>query len=323
MKILTFNWHETYVHMLGRLGLSMDVVPRSKGGRDGWQHAFRPLPRNAALIDLDEALRRADAGAYDVTVCHAHQDMFDVLHVPSLPKVMLFHTLPTALFKPDGKPFDRDDIVSKTRRLLAEAGKALCVFVSERKQKAWGLPGRVILPGIDLDEYRGWKGEIARVLRVGQFLLEQDHVYGKGEAARVLEGLPVTYLGDNPKVPGARLSHDWDDLRLHYQLYRAYFHTPYRDRDDCYNLAALEAMATGMPLVSLSCPDTFIQNEVNGLVSEDEGMLRTGIERLLEDVTFGRRLGEDAREAIRERFPMSRFVEAWKEAVFEAADEWS
>jgi tetratricopeptide (TPR) repeat protein len=79
----------------------------------------------------------------------------------------------------------------------------------------------------------------------------------------------------------------------------------------------LEAMATGMPVVSLRNPTCPIENEVNGFVSEKPEILREHLLKLLNDRDLARRLGARARETVDAHFPLAPFIDAWNE-TFEA-----
>ena len=46
LRILTINWHESYIHLLSKTGHAFDVVERQKAGIFGWIHAIRPVPTN-------------------------------------------------------------------------------------------------------------------------------------------------------------------------------------------------------------------------------------------------------------------------------------
>jgi 2-polyprenyl-3-methyl-5-hydroxy-6-metoxy-1,4-benzoquinol methylase len=81
--------------------------------------------------------------------------------------------------------------------------------------------------------------------------------------------------------------------------------------EDGYNLAMLEAMATGLPVVTTPGEFSPIEDGVNGFVSKDEAELREKIEMLLRDRSLGASIGRRARHAVLERFPMQVFVDRW------------
>jgi glycosyltransferase involved in cell wall biosynthesis len=124
-------------------------------------------------------------------------------------------------------------------------------------------------------------------------------------------GLPFTLIGLNPSIPGARLSDGWDDLKQQFRRHRAYVHTTRMPYEDGYNLAMLEAMATGMPVATLAHTSSPIVDGVNGLVGRSGQELALSLLELLEDAEKARVLGAAARDTVAERFPMEAFMSRW------------
>ena len=85
------------------------------------------------------------------------------------------------------------------------------------------------------------------MLHVGNLKRELASVNGMADLEAAVAGLPFTLVGLNPSIAGARLSRDWDDLRETFRAHRVYMHTTRAPFEDGYNLAMLEAMATGVP----------------------------------------------------------------------------
>lgn len=307
-RYLTFNWHETYVHMLAGVGGRWDVVLRKKGGRSDWLSAIRPFPGNASVVSEDEAGARAARGDYQAVVCHNLLDLGLVAY-SGVPTVTIFHTSRDLelVFGLDAAAFDRDG-----RALLA---RSTPVFVSAAKQASWGIAGPVILPGVDLDHYGGWRGDLLRVLHIGNMKRELAAVNGLAALEAAIAGLPFTLVGLNPTIPGAELSRDWDAARDALRAHRAYLHTSEPPYEDGYNLAMLEAMATGSPVVALAHPTSPIVDGVNGRSGVTASALRVALLELLEDADEARRLGAAGRETVADLFPIARFHEAWRALI--------
>ena len=70
----------------------------------------------------------------------------------------------------------------------------------------------------------------------------------------------------------------------------------------------LEAMATGMPVVTLPNPTSPIEDGVNGFVSDDPARLRDGVMELLEDGRKAALLGTAAGRQRSNGFPSSVFA---------------
>ena len=307
-RYLTFNWHETYVHMLASIGGQWDIVPRSKGGRDDWFTEIRPLPANARLIAEADALEAARRGVYRAAVCHNLLDLGLVVD-SGVPAVTVFHTSKDLelVFGLDASTFQTHGLP-----LLA---RSKVVFVSPMKQRSWGLEGTVVLPGVDIDDYGGWTGEQPRVLHVGNLKRELAAVNGMADMEAAVAGLPFTLVGLNPSIAGARLSRDWDELRQTLRAHRVYLHTARAPFEDGYNLAMLEAMATGAPVVTLAHASSPIVDGQNGRTGETAHALRMSLLELLEDAGLAAALGAAARKTVAERFPIDRFRDNWRALI--------
>ncbi|MBI5575344.1 MAG: glycosyltransferase [Deltaproteobacteria bacterium] len=312
-RILTFNWHESYIHLLAKTGYEFDVVQVTKGGRFGWIREFRPVPRNCRLIDEAAALSRLAAGGYDRIVAHNVFDLMFVLE-SDLPKAILFHTTVEVRAGEAGRDL-KTAFHDKVRRLVTLSPNVTPIFISRLKKESWGLDGEIILPGIDLAEYGGYTGSERKVLRIGNFLKEADPASGFSIQEKALSGLPATVLGLNPTVAGSFVPKDWDDCRGYMRSHRVYVNTTQAPFEDGYNLAMLEAMATGMPVVSAENPSSPIENGANGYVSADERELRARVEDLFSDRGLAGTLGQKARETVADRFPIESFISNWKRVL--------
>lgn len=316
LRVLTFNWHEAYLHLLSKTGHAFDVVQKRKAGLYGWIEAFRPVPENVRLVHLHEARERLRAGLYDRVIAHNFEDLLAVQGC-DVPVVLVFHNKLTTEIALNRMPVDRQAYLRQAQRLMGSLPDLRLVFVSPSKQLDWGFEGRVILPGIDPGDYSGYIGDEPRVLRVGNGLKERDLMLGWSAQERILEGIPSTVVGLNPSLPESRLPASWDELRSLLVHHRVFLNTTLPPFEDGYNLAMLEAMATGMPVVSIANPSSPIEDGLNGFVSADEGVLRERIREILQDRERAIAVGRKARETVLERFPIDRFLAAWREVLEE------
>ena len=304
-RYLTFNWHETYVHTLASVGGLWDIVPRTKGGRDDWWTEVRPLPVNGRLVSVGDAVAAARRGEYHAVVCHNLLDLELVADTGSR-TVTIFHT---SRHLELAYGLNADAFAERGVPLLQ---RSTLVFVSSMKQASWGLDGQVVLPGVDHEAYDGWTGDETRVLHVGNLKRELAAVNGMAELEAAVAGLPFTLVGLNPTIAGARLSGGWDDLRSTMRRHRVYLHATRAPFEDGYNLAMLEAMATGMPVVALDHPGCPIEDGVSGRRGPTGQALRLPLLELLEDPATGRHLGQQARQTVIEQFPIARFRDTWR-----------
>ncbi|MBI5636662.1 MAG: glycosyltransferase [Nitrospinae bacterium] len=210
---------------------------------------------------------------------------------------------------------DRNTYLEQVKPLLEGV---LPVFISEQKRADWGLEGEVIPPGIDVNQYGGYTGELKAVLRVGNRVMERDLMLGYREQVELCSGLPTTLLGDNPQLDDSHPSKSWDDLKNHLRKCRVYLNTTKEPYEDGYNLSMLEAMAAGMPVVSLANPSSPLTDGRDGFVSDDLAKLRRSLELLLSDQLLAKTMGEAARRTVAEKFPISKFISRWNAAIARA-----
>jgi hypothetical protein len=262
-------------------------------------------------VEIEEACRDLGAGCYDAIVCHSVADLCK-LPATNVPRIAVFHVSRDRELA-HGQDAARFDAAAAP--LLAGVA---CVFISENKRRSWGRDGLVILPGIDALEYGGYRGDKPAGLVVGNLLCELAATNALSTLDTVMRGLPMTIAGLNPSIPGSRPCASWDELREHFRAHRLFLNHTRAPFEDGYNLAMLEAMATGMPIVTLPNPTSPIENGVNGFVSADAAQLREGVLELLEDERKAAVLGAAARKTALERFPIDRFRDRWRHVLLTA-----
>ncbi len=305
LNILTINWHTAYLYNLSKTGHHWSVLKE-------WVHHNRPLPANFEPIDW--ATARRDFPKFDAIV--GHSIWLDVARF--LPYCLRY-----------GKPyiqvihgrrarggFSNSHLRKLAKHLysslvlgsLIKLGLLRVVFISDYASSDWGFDGTVIKPGITLDEMGAYEGAEPSLLVVGN-QLHREH-FAFAELMQIRTQVPVKIVGVNPRIPGAQPSRDWNDLRSSYCQYRAYLNLT-REPEDGYNLAVLEAMASGMPVISLRHPSTPIRNGENGFLVENVSEAVERAKQLIADIELARRLGKCARETIEREFSLSAFRTAW------------
>ncbi len=309
--------------MLAGTGHDFDVVQRSKAGLWFWLYTTRSVPDNVCLIHPEDARRRLRSGVYDLTIAHTPVDVaFIKSAFPTGAS-----TTPTALVFHNYRDTEIELSRSRGETHWSEHDQALearldgvrPIFISPGKRDSWGVDGDVVLPGIDGDVFRGYEGDELRALRVGNFLVERDLMLGGLLQEQALSGIPTTTLGLNHNLAGSGLSPSFDALKNAYRSHRVYLHTTREGREDGHNLALLEAMATGMPIVALEHSGSPIVDGETGLIGRDAPDLRRGMMRSFDDVDLAHRLGAQARRAVLERFPIAKFYSTWNHIFGEMA----
>lgn len=307
LMILTFNWHEPYLHLLAKTGHWLIVCDWMRP----WRAGCRPLPSNAIRVSSEEdAAALVRDGRADLVLCQNPADLVWLGETP-LPTIFLSHNVLA------NEVAGRDEASATQLREFVRAAlgrrRGLFVAISELKRQSWGLDGLVIPPGIDLQEYGGYTGEAAEALTVGNLLRERSHMLGTDFLEGALAALPWRIVGQNPGLPSAE-AESWDALKALYRQARLYANATTWPWEDGYNLAMLEAMATGMPVVSLANPTSPLTEGIDGFLAEDAASFGRWIVRLLQDPALARRVGANARRTVADLFPLGAFTERWNEA---------
>jgi hypothetical protein len=272
-----------------------------------WNPRIRPLPSNAHIYSsVREALQ---ADAWDWVLTHNVNDLMDVREV-GIPKAFLVHGTLSGRILQDRSAIDRSLYVRNLQCLL-DAGKCRVVYISELKRKDWGMPGDVIPPGIDMREYGGYQGNIRGVLQVCNHLKERSPITGWKTHQEVCRDLPHCVLGNNGTLLPSRMANSWDDLKEQLRSYRVYLYTPVYPYEDGYNLALLEAMATGMPVATMHHETSPIRDGSEGISASTAAELREKIIRLLDNPAEASSLGKGARIRVEKEFPISAFQRGW------------
>jgi hypothetical protein len=310
-RVLTFDSHEGYLYDLARTGYAMDVVVDLPGHHfEGWDTRMRPVPENLRLTSMAQASRRR----YDCLIAHGITDLVASKQVRARGRVLVLHSSLHGRLAQERSRVTASQMRTMLGRYLKQVGAHL-VSPSEMKQRSWGLPARVIPFGVDLDLYGREQTTQAKGLRVAN-LIRQKARYLRWELHEAaFEDVPMRLVGVNDDMPGVRPAEGYSELRELYASHRFYVHTAHVGLEDGYNMACLEAMASGMPQLASVHPSTPVVDGVSGYVSDDPIVLREAALRLLADAKHASVLGDAARETVAERFPMGAFVDSWRDEI--------
>jgi GT2 family glycosyltransferase len=313
MKVLVFNWHEAYLWLLARVGYEWLIADWHRP----WDVRSRPVPPGARLVSAAEEAADLVAGG-DVDLVLA-QTAHDLDWLGDRPRAVVF--LAHNHLVNDVRDRDPAAAAALRQRVAGalERRRGVFVTISEMKRESWGLEATVIGPGIDVTEYGGHRGDTAAALTVGNLLAERGHMLGAAELQAGLDGLPWRVIGLNPRL-GGQPAESWEGLKAAYRSHRFYAHATLWPWEDGYNLALLEAMATGMPVVVWANPTSVVREGLDGFAADDAETFGRWSRRLLEDADLARRLGDRARARVTARFPMEAFVERWRTTLERAAN---
>jgi len=313
MRIFCFNWHTIYTFMLAKTGHDFEVgawIPQGDGAV-GWNFQQRPVPDNIKLIDYpEEAKRRMAKGRYDLIICFTLQDL-EFSKEFKIP--IIFFSLNS--LKTTGK--NSADLIFTYREVVKnflKRHKSIFVSVSELKYNDWKIPGLIIKSGIDPEEFSDYQGDSAKVLTVMNLIKERHLITDYPAFIKLTDKLPHSLRGINPDIIDAKPFADFSALKRGYQKNRLYLNITKAPFEDGYNLAMLEAMASGMPIVSIANPTSPLTNGKDGFISENLDYLREKIELLLEEQNLARKMGAEAKKTVQEKFSIKDFIANWNQA---------
>ena len=314
-RVLTFNHHEPFLLALAELPARFDVVVK-KGALDlSWNTRARRPPENFRLIDFDAAVSGLRDGAYHAVVCHTVKNLGWMFPFRGPRYVFVAHI-----------PLFAEGVLARAKsaaKRAALAGFALThrlsfVAVSEWKRASWNVKGAVTpfypVP-FPPEKVAREKAPGMRVAVVGNKIASRGEEMGFALLERVRALTPVEVIGNNPDVIGARVPKDFDEFVRLFTGCSIYLYTIRQPQGDGYNTSMLEAMALGMPVVTVPNASSPIVHGENGLVGDTAEALVAHIESLRRDGALRKRLGEAARATVNARFTRDAFLRTWREVL--------
>jgi len=309
LNILTINRHTGYLYNLSKIGHQWLVLGE-------WEQHNRPLPANFELGEWAQA--RRDFPKFDAVVGH------DIRH-----DLRMFLPYCLRYRKPyfqviHGRRarggFSRSRLRRFAKQLysslvlgpLVSLGLIRVVFISPYARSDWNLDGTTIDQGINLAEMGPYQGTEPSLLTVGN-TLHREH-FAFDDLMQIRKRVPVKIFGVNPNIPDCRPSKNWEELRSLYCRNRAYLNLT-REPEDGHNLAVLEAMGSGMPVISLKHRSTPIRNGENGFLVENVSEAVERAKQLLADLALAQSLGRCARDTVEREFSSEVFRERWNELM--------
>lgn len=320
-RLLTFNCHEAWVHQLGALGRPLDIVDGLPGRYTSrWDERMRPVPSGARLITLAEAL--TSDHAYDAIVGHNLSDLLDTRALVA-PRVLVLHVTLEHRLEQGAFSGSPAALVQTIEQYLALTG-GVAVAVTARKAASWGLRDcRVVESGVDVADYLPWRGDVMSGLRVANQISARRRYLAWELHERAFAESPMRILGHNPDMPGVAPPASWAELKEHLSRHRFFVHTADAVLEDGFNMALMEALAAGMPVLGNCHPSSPIEDGACGFLSDDPRLLALYARRLLVDRPLAERMSHQARALAITRFPRARFVSGLEAAILDAQRDFA
>ena len=317
--LLVFNCHEAWVYQLGLLGYDLDIIIGLQGQYHlSWDEQMRPVPPNSRLITLSEALNSQKQ--YYCIITHNITDLLDVKFRPE-PRLIVLHSTIEGRMLEEQSKVEPENIKQMLHKYLGLVGCHV-VAISMLKGKSWGFMEDIVVAGVETDEYLPYSGQKACGLRICNFINSRKKILLWDFHMKAFDGIPVQLFGHNPDITGVTATQSWDHLKKMLQEHRFYVHTADPRLEDGYNMASIEAMAAGMPIIGNIHPTSPIEHGVSGFLSDDPEELRQYAKMLLDDRNLAAKMGAEARKVVSEHFLMAKFKKAFLQSIETACHKW-
>jgi len=234
---------------------------------------------------------------------------------------MVIHLPIEARILEEKSKVDPREMVEITHKYIALIG-AHVVAVSMLKGRSWGFTKDIVTFWSDPEDYLPFTGKRPCGLRISSFVENRRQFLLWDLHEQAFDGIPVRLVGHNPGMPGVKASNDWDHLRMLMQSHRFYIHTADPSLEDGYNMATVEAMAAGMPVLGNNHPGSPIEHGLSGFLSDNPEQLREYAGLLLSDRQLAQKMGQKAREKAMERFSKEAFKRAFLRSIETARNKW-
>ncbi|MGH9725803.1 MAG: glycosyltransferase family 4 protein [Candidatus Acidiferrales bacterium] len=318
-RLLVCDCHEAWIYQLGQLDQPMDVIVGLKGRHtSSWDTAMRPVPQNARIIRLQEALACKDP--YDCVIAHNLSDLLD-LKALIAPRLFVLHGTLEGILAEQRSRTTAEELRSAVAQYVRLTG-AHVVAVSALKGHSWGFESDIVPLSADPREYLEYRGDLARGLRVANHIHNKKRTLLWDFHEHAFEGIPLTIVGHNDDMPGVLPARDWRDLKHILSRHRFFVHTADPQYEDGYNMATLEAMAAGLPVLGNRHPTSPIEHGVSGFLAGDPQELKEYARRLLGDAELAARLGREARKRVADKFSPLQFKKGLLRSIDCAGKKW-
>ena len=317
--LLVFNCHEAWVYQLGRLGYALDIIIGLQGQHHlTWDEQMRPVPPNSRLITLSEALKSQKR--YYCIITHNVTDLLDVKFRLE-PRLIVIHSTIEGRMLEEKSKVEPERIRQMLCKYLELVGGHL-VAVSMLKGKSWSFTEDIVIVSVEPGDYLPYSGQNACGLRICNFIKSRKKILLWDFHKRAFDGIPVELVGHNPDMPGVTAAKNWDHLKKMLQMHRFYIHTADPRLEDGYNMASIEAMAAGMPVLGNQHPSSPVEHGVSGFLSNDPDELQRYARILLDDRDLAVRMGAEARKVVLEHFSAAKFKKAFLQSIETARHKW-
>jgi glycosyltransferase involved in cell wall biosynthesis len=319
VRLLVLNCHEPWIYQLRVLDAALDLVVDLPGRNvAGWDERMRPVPPNARLLSLADAVAAAPE-QWGAVICHNISDLIATAPIDA-PKLLVLHDTLDGRMAQQGAEFEKDAMIGMLAQYLEFLG-AHAVAVTAAKGESWGVAGTPLQCFADPADYSEATYATEAGLRVANDVTSKRVFLAWDFHEEAFHGLPVTLVGRNPHL-GVDAARDWNDLKRYFASHRFFVHTADPRYEDGFNMAMVEAMAAGLPVISNAHPTSPITHGVDGFLAATPAEARAHAVALLEDANLARAMGSAARRTAVARFGPGLFRDGARAAIAHAREKY-
>ncbi len=293
----------------------MDIMVGLPGhAHAGWDTRMRPVPANAQLVSRDEASKRESE--YNLVIAHNISDLLEVKNF-DLPKIFIIHTTLEGRIHEQQSEVSPSALAGETCKYL-QLIRAHTVAVSELKRRSWNIRAQVIKFSVDTGDYPLATQEQPHGLRVSNLFNSRRQILLADFHDAAFSGINIQFVGLNEDMNGVEPAKGWQDLKNKLKESRFFVHTANPTMEDGYNMATVEAMACGLPILGNCNPSSPIRHGVEGFLSDNPQELGDYAKRLLVDKALSLKMGQAARARVAEVFNPKIFEDSFLQAIKKA-----
>ena len=329
MKLLYLSCHEILEYDEIKLFLELGIDVFSYGAylnpydEKAGKRAALPLKQDPDLVQLANACSKEKMLPELI-------EPFDVIYCMHLPAYIannwdiMKHK--TVIWRTIGQ--STSDVEQALAPMRAEGLKVVRYSPRERTIPQYIGEDAMIRFYKDPDEFKGWTGDILRVMNVTQSMEKRDHFCNWDLFKHMMQGFPWVIYGQENEWAGNNCGGmvSYETLKKMYQANRVYFYTGTFPAS--YVLNFMEAWMTGIPVVAIGPKwgnakffegqstyeiQDLIENEVSGFYSDDPEELREYLLMCLGSQEFSKKIGEAGRKAAIKYFGKKTIKDQWKQ----------
>lgn len=308
-KFLTINRHSVYLQTLIEIGFQWVVVDNFLGENLNWEGD--PLMQNVEFSSWNsELIKKIQNKEFNKLIVHTLSDLWKVRKLSkSTDLVFVIHI---ALYKNNKIKSLIKWIVLKYLMMVHSVS---VVAISDWKKMTWAIASAKIIktPPLATMPISDDISEL-RVAVIGNHLDTRSEV-DFSVFKKISEKVDITLLGKNSGIKNSIVTNNRAEYLELMKTFHILVFILQRPFEDGYNLGMLEAMQSGMVVVSLKNPSSPIVNGENGFQCETVEEMIEKIKYLQDNKEIFIKMSEKSKKTILENFSKQNFEESWKKIL--------